>query len=132
MQRSAQTKKEIVNHKDERELQKVIFLKLPQPQNVHKSSQISTMSMSSTEINLLKERILKHELEMQHKDCGSSTLGRRRAEQSSEPSSAAAQKYLLACKNPFNQNLEEDPLSYEVDTEWITTLSFEIHVLEAI
>lgn len=48
------------------------------------------------------------------------------------PSSAVAEKYLLGCKNPFNQNFEEDPLSYEVDTEWITTLSFEIHVLEAI
>lgn len=48
------------------------------------------------------------------------------------PGSAAAEKYLLDCKNPFNQNFEEDPLPYEVDTEWIITLSFEIHVLEAI
>lgn len=56
VQRSAQTKKENVNHKNGRELQKVIYLRLPQPQNVHKSSQISTMSVSSTEINLLKER----------------------------------------------------------------------------
>lgn len=55
VQRSAQKKKENVNHKDERELQKVIFLKLPQPQNVHKSSQISTMSMPSTKINLPEE-----------------------------------------------------------------------------
>lgn len=55
VQRSAQKKKENVNHQGERELQKVIFLKLPQPQTVHKTSQISTMSMSSTKINLLKE-----------------------------------------------------------------------------
>lgn len=61
----------------------------------------------------------------------------RRAEQHSSeqwalPGSAVAEKYLLDCRNLFNQNFEEDPLSYEVDTEWITTLSFEIRVLEAI
>lgn len=43
-----------MNHKDESELQKLSFLKLPQQQNMHKTSQIST-SMHSAKINLPKE-----------------------------------------------------------------------------
>lgn len=54
-------RKENVNHKDESELQNLIFLKLPHQQNMHKTSQISRASMQSAKINLPKKPIMKPE-----------------------------------------------------------------------